>query len=358
MRMRHYSAASAAAAAVWLSSCGGSTAVTVNTPPAAPPSTSSTQRVPISDMLATNYLGFRGGLYPNNSNTMPAEHYAAGIQRANSVQPLDANGQPSATGKIVLLSIGMSNTTQEWCTDGSAVACNSWTFTGQAAADPDVNHRTLAIANGAAGGKTPSFWNSPSLADYDRVRDQRLTPLGLTEKQVQIAWLKEADAQPTKSLPDSAADAYVLEQELGNMVRAMKVRYPNLKMVFLSSRIYGGYATTGLNPEPYAYETGFAVKWLIEAQIQQNRTGTIDARAGDLNYGSVAPWLGWSAYLWADGTNPRSDGLTWTVTDVRDDDHTHPSQAGQQKVATLLLQFFKSSPHTQCWFLASAPACH
>ena len=35
--------------------------------------------------------------------------------------------------------------------------------------------------------------------------------------------------------------------------------------MFLQSRTYGGYATTNENPDPYAYEYGFATKWLIQA---------------------------------------------------------------------------------------------
>jgi hypothetical protein len=72
-----------------------------------------------------------------------------------------------------------------------------------------------------------------------------------------------------------------------------------------------------LNPEPYAYDSGLAVKWLIEAQIRQMQTpdGHIDDRAGNLNYHTVAPWLAWGPYLWADGLNPRSDGLVWKPND-------------------------------------------
>ena len=42
-------------------------------------------------------------------------------------------------------------------------------------------------------------------------------------------------------------------------------------MVFISSSIYGGYDTTAYNPEPFAYEEGFSVRWLIESQITEMR---------------------------------------------------------------------------------------
>ena len=70
--------------------------------------------------------------------------------------------------------------------------------------------------------------------------------------------------------------------------RAARTRWPNLKLVFLASRIYGGYAHTDkINPGPYAYEYGFSVKWLIQAQVNQMATGTVDRVAGDLNFNRV-----------------------------------------------------------------------
>ncbi|HEX9106163.1 MAG TPA: hypothetical protein VF832_03025, partial [Longimicrobiales bacterium] len=222
-------------------------------------------------------------------------------------------------------------------------------FIGQARSDPAVDHTTLVLVDGARGGQTPPSWASPTLAQFDSAQ-ARLAKAGVTEAQVQIAWVKEADAQPRKALPDTGADAYVLERGLGDVIRAMKVRYPNLQQVFLSSRIYGGYATTTLNPEPYAYEGGFAVKWLVQAQITQQSGGTPDSRAGDLSYARV-PWLAWGPYLWADGTNARSDGLTYVRQDFGSDG-THPNQSADQKVGRLLLDFLKTSPFTKCWFLA------
>src|SRR5262245_1717055 len=75
----------------------------------------STGRVPINDLGAGLYLGqYAGGLYPGASNVVPATHAEEGHARAQAIEPLNALGQPDANGKYVLLSIGMSNTTQEY----------------------------------------------------------------------------------------------------------------------------------------------------------------------------------------------------------------------------------------------------
>jgi hypothetical protein len=48
----------------------------------------------------------------------------------------------------------------------------------------------------------------------------------------------------------------------------------------------------------------------------------------------------------------RSDGLVWVRSDFSASDGTHPATTARQKVGSMLLAFFKSSPETQCWFLA------
>ena len=299
--------------------------------------------VPIDDLGSGSYLGqYQGGLYPGGSNEAPTGHAVGGLERSDQVQPLDTFGDPDAGGRYVFLSIGMSNTTQEFST-----------FMSQAAGDSRVNHDSLVIADGARGGQAASSWTSPLHANYDQIRDQVLAPKGLTEQQVQAAWVKVANASPTQSLPSPAADAFRLVTQMGDISRALQTRYPNLRLVFFSSRLYAGYATGSLNPEPYAYESGFAVKWLVEAQIDQMATNTSDPMAGDMNYDTVAPWAGWGPYLWADGLNPRSDGLIWERSDLASDG-THPSQSGREKVASLLMDFMLTSPFTQSWFAAPA----
>ena len=155
------------------------------------------------------------------------------------------------------------------------------------------------------------------------------------------------------SLPADSAAAYTLLAHLGQVMRAMRVRYPNLRLVFVSSSSYGGYAMIDLPREPYAYETGFSVKWLIESQIREMRGQPINPRAGTLDYAKKisAPIL-WGPYLWANGMVPRSDGLIWDRGDF-EQDGVHPSQLGEGKIAGILIDFFKTSPYTRCWFLVN-----
>ncbi len=112
------------------------------------------------------------------------------------------------------------------------------------------------------------------------------------------------------------------------MLRNLHDRYPNLTLAYLSSRIYAGYASTTLNPEPYAYEGGFSVKWLIADQLAGDAALNFDPASGVVE----APWAAWGPYLWADGLSPRSDGLTWGCSELSSDG-THPSASGQAKVA-------------------------
>jgi subtilisin family serine protease len=344
--------------------------ITPTSPPTRTPTWTRTPAPTPTPFLATsvNDLGpglflnrYQAGLFENGTNSVPPDHDAAGRTFAGQIQPLDSNGSPSPNGKVVLLSVGMSNAQYEWCGDPgdcTDTSFASYSFMGQAAVNTSVNHTSLVVVDGAQPSHDASQWTSPTANTYDVVRDQRLAPAGATEAQVQAVWLKQADGNPTAppletANPATSADAYVLESELGQIARALRVRYPNLKVVVMASRSYGGYATTSLNPEPYAYETAFSVKWLLQAQVTQMRTGQVDPVAGDLNYNTVAPWLVWGPYLWADGTNPRSDGLVWLRSDFISDG-THASPDGVTKVVNLLLPYFLTSPYTQCWFAAAA----
>jgi Cu/Ag efflux protein CusF len=289
----------------------------------------------LPDLGKEGYQGYKGGLYPDGKNERPAEHEKAGLALAKKVQPLDRDGKPSPHGQIVLLSVGMSNTSQE--SDG---------FRRLLAKQEDKNPH-LVFLNGAQGGMTAKAIQDPddkgSGTRYWTTIDQRLKDAGLVREQVQVVWIKEADAGPREGFPNYAK---TLQEELTRIVQLLPGRFPNVKMVYLSSPTYGGYATTPLNPEPYAYESGFSVKWLIEAQLKGEAGLNYDAAKAAVK----APWLSWGPYLWANGTRKNPDGLSYQESDFGPDG-THPSSSGVEKVAEEIMRFFKTDATTKPWFL-------
>ncbi|MEN4013829.1 MAG: hypothetical protein ROW48_17465 [Bellilinea sp.] len=291
----------------------------------------------LTDLGADEYIrmdgahtGFSGGLYPQGSNIPPVEHAAAGERIARRIIPLDVNGQPDPqAGKVVIISVGMSNAGMEFAT-----------FRLQAQAQADINPH-LVLVNGAQAGQTAEYWLDPAARTW-QVVNERLTSAGVTPLQVQVVWLK----QTRTGSGDFPQKAQTLQTDLTTIVQNLKTLFPNVQMVFLSSRTRSYTYWNGLSPEPAAFETGFAVKWLIEAQINGDPALNYDPARGEVR----APYLLWSAYLWADGANPRRDGFSWQPEDMVPD-CTHPSNAGRAKIASLLLAFFRSDPAATPWFL-------
>lgn len=292
---------------------------------------------PLTEMAAEDkYKGEDGGLYGGGKNEPPAAHHAAAQEATKRITPLDAEGKPSKDGKIVFISIGMSNTAGEFSM-----------FKKLADQDPEKSAQVV-IVNCAVGGAGAASWAK----DADGVRNtvaQRLKDANVTPQQVQVVWIKHADPGPS---PDATPLEYAhkLHGWLVSIVNIAQSRYPNLRVAYFSSRIYGGYNAAGLrrtNPEPFAYESAFSVRWLIQDQIKGDPKLNYDPKKGKV----VAPVLLWGPYLWADGITPRkSDGLVWERKDLGQDG-VHPSQAGGDKVANMLLAFFKTDGDTKTWFL-------
>ena len=73
-------------------------------------------KVPLQDMNGVAYLGtYEGGLYPEGKNEIPDAHYQAGVEIARQIEPLNLQGQPDPNGKIIMTSVGMSNTSSMFC---------------------------------------------------------------------------------------------------------------------------------------------------------------------------------------------------------------------------------------------------
>ncbi len=288
---------------------------------------------PLSDMTADDkYKGEDGGLYGGGKNTPPNAHRELAADESAKIVPRDADGKPAADGLIGLISISMSNATQEFSM-----------FKRIADADEQKSPR-VRIVDCAQGGQAMAEWAPPDAAPW-KTAATILANARVSPQQVQVAWIKLANKGPRGEL---SVHGKKLEQDTLAVIQNAKAKFPNLRVAYLSSRIYGGYSAGALNPEPYAYEGAFVVRWLIQDQIKGNKELT--ATGSD----AKAPVLLWGPYLWADGTTPRaSDKLHYTREDLAGDG-THPSEQGRRKVADQLLNFFKSDALAQRWFIKPA----
>lgn len=301
---------------------------------------------PLTDLGLEEYHGFPGGLYPNGKNERPSQHEAVGDSLARQVQPLDGEGKPSADGKIVLLAIGFSNTVQS--------------FSGfmQVARDDKELNPKVVLVNGAVGGMSANMIQNPEDNGrgtlYWKTVDERLKAAGVTRAQVQVVWIKETNPAPH----DGGFPRYIqaLQAELTRIVQILPQRFPHLKLAYLSSRTFGGWAKAAPgraapgNSEPFSCETGFAVKWLIEQQLKGDPALNFDSARGEVK----APWLSWGPYLWANGEKKRKDGFSFQLDDFRENDRMHHSPQGQEKIGKQLLHFFKTDSTTRGWFVNKA----
>ncbi len=289
---------------------------------------------PLDDAGGPAYLGvYPLGLYPGAINTPPASHLALALQNGANVVPRDAAGAPDSDGLIGFLSIGMSNCNQEFAV-----------FERAEDANPARNAR-IVIVDAAVGGQSADVIVNPSVP-YWTIVDARVVASGLDADQVQVVWIKEADGMvPNLNFPDHAD---TLQTHLRGIVTHLKSRFPMLQLCFVSSRIYGGYSGNPARSEPLSYETAFAYRNLIDAQMTGDPALNADPLAGPVE----APVILWGPYLWANGTIPRtSDGLTWQSTDI-ESDGVHPSASGEAKVAALLSSFFGTDATATPWYLA------
>ncbi len=276
---------------------------------------------PLCDMAASDtYKGEDGGLYGKGRNTPPEALQKVANAELGKIRPLDASGNPFKEGRIAFVSISMSNATQEFSY-----------FKRIADSDP-AKSQAVTIIDCAQGGQAMAEWVDPNGGPW-READRRIDDAGISPKQVQVAWVKLANKGPRGDLQEHGRK---LQSDTRAVIQNARARFPNLRIIYLSSRIYGGYATGPLNPEPYAYESAFAARWLI-----------LDQMKGEIK----SPVLVWGPYLWADGTSPRkSDGLIWKREDLGPDG-THPSQSGRAKVSDMLMRFYKEDPLAKSWFV-------
>lgn len=295
----------------------------------------STGLVSLVDLKTGYYEGYQGGLYPGGSNNIPAFHYNEGIKMAKKVVPLDSLGNVDwMNGKVIWISLGAS------------VAGGPFNNFKQLTKEYYDINPCLQIINATVGSaglddmvdpiENPLYWENDVFPQIEGK--------GATREMVQIIWMKHGYRYNEEvffpEFPETIVDYYK------QLMPILMDTFPNLKLLFLTGFAYGGYAdsTTNLYPiimEPSSYWSNFAVKWLVEEQINLNPA---------LKYtgaGRKAPWMCWGPHVWADGLRPNQyDSLFWDCeADFRvDGGGYHLTNEGKQKEGNVMIEWARNHP--------------
>lgn len=280
--------------------------------------------VPLDEMTGT-YKGYEGGLYGAGRNQPVGKLKEAVEQATLRIVPRDSAGRPAANGRIGLVAIGQSTTRMVF-----------EPFQRQAGR---VKARSVTLVNAALDGMVSSNWASSGglwSTTLSRVRRAGLSP-----QQVQAVWVEVALLNPDRygAFP---AHNRTYARHLESIVNNAASLFPNLQVVYLSSRYYAGYTSRRTSFEPYAYESAFGIRDLILSRVPE--TGGINP--------ARRPVVLWGPYYWTDGARPSQvDGLSMNRNDLASDG-VHPSRSGSQKIGNQLMRFFASDPLASRWFLA------
>ncbi len=304
-----------------------------------------------------------GRLYLSGFNFPTGAHELYGYDRAAEVLPRDSDGIVNMeTGLVGFAVVGMSMAHFTWG------AYERDVFTS------DERRHGLVMVDLAEGGFLLEKWIDPAghatgygqIWGADGFVGNRLEVQGVTAEQIQVIWLYHVlngDEWPGGFNDDQTTfrDALriLIDQEL-------VPRFPNLKMVYLSTRELGFYADEGhYLEEPRSYEIGYGVRALVDGYVQ------------DIDGGAyTGPYVGWGPYWWAkesqNEADPRvcrdlsyGDGFFYECNDFLEcgkGGNVHPSTKGQAKLAVLLDDFFSGNAMAAQWYNRQpgdfAPAGH
>jgi len=221
--------------------------------------------------------------------------YITGLSAANNT-PANTPGFLITGSSVSALTVANPKGVNQGSTSGNDYigGYDKASFGGQLLASPLFNSSAVLFFNGCQPGQTTPTWVPSNSGTWGNFDNNIMTAINTgaqisnccSNNQVQVSISEEAFAINSKdtigaaglytSLPTTGANSYpyALETYIGQKMRSDKTHWPNLRVTLELTREAGNacmeHAFTGcLNPEPYAYETGYAVKWAIGAQIAQ-----------------------------------------------------------------------------------------
>lgn len=299
----------------------------------------STGLIPLNDLGTGFYEGFQGGLYPLGTNVEDpvSTHYKKGKTFAKNLKPLDASGNINYDNGVVLMAGYGPSLPGQIMNKFVPIVRDS--LDGAYHTNPCFDAINLCVGgkglNSAIGSSSDIYWESI---------EEKVIEKGYTTAQVQVGWMyfndKFDSLAPEPTFPETPEQ---ITADLITYLHLLMDHFPNMKIMYVSGRHYGGFADTLLEQynaisEPSSYWNNFSVKWLIEKQI--NSDPSLKYFGANIR----APFLTWGPYFWVDGNNPRlTDGVQYQCDEFNPEDGYHLIDSMYDVEARKLLDVFYTS---------------
>lgn len=301
--------------------------------------------IPLNDLGSGYYMGKQGGLFPNGANAEDptTKHYKKGRSIAKSIRALDSLGNITTDGGVVLMA-GFGPSIPGHMLDH---------FVPLVRDTSDEEYQTnicFDAINMGAGGKGLDYAIGADSTKYWNQLLKKIADKGYTPEQLQISWMYFNDKYDSLNESTFPETPERIADDLTFYIHEMLERFPNVKIVFISGRHYGGFADTTLEQysaisEPSSYWNNFAVKWLIERQINGSP---------ELKYFGPAmntPFITWGPYYWSDGNIPRAtDGVLYQCSDFSATDGYHCTDSTYERDAHYLMDLIYNSEFSK-WYV-------
>jgi hypothetical protein len=249
-----------------------------------------------------------------------AQDQAAAVA-ASQVWPRLLDGTPDPGGKVVLLGVGMSNTSNVF---------NAMLY--------EINHSgvtpsTLHAIDTTMGGQGAPQWADPNCECWTNL-DAKLIKKKRSAYQVGAVFVMLTTPFPWQT-PEANATRFAAEY--ASILLQLEARFPNLRVVISAANYFGGYNTTGKTPEPHDY-------W-------ENRElqGIQDGHTGSAFVGGLTIWTnGVDLRPWPSPAPPRPwSGLNLLCEDTNNGVHVSP--LGKPKFGAWVYDTLMLDPATLGW---------
>lgn len=294
--------------------------------------------IPLTDLGPGFFEGYQGGLFPGGANAEnPASsHFKKGRSFAKNLQPLDSLGNINYDRGVILMG-GFGPSIPGHLMDELVPIVRDTT--------DDIYKTNICFdaINMSAGGKGLDYAIGSDSTKYWNNMKNKITGKGYNILQMQVGWIYFNDKWDTAAEITFPDEPMQVADDLTTYLQLLKIYFPNIKIVFVSGRHYGGFCDTLMEQyaaisEPSSYYNNFAVKWLIERQI----TGDPDLRYFGIN--TKVPFITWGNYFWTNGASPRiTDGRNYPCEKFSVTDGYHLTDSTNVEDANYMMNYFYTS---------------